>query len=214
MKLVKKTADLAKPSSGDLQPDKQSALILVHLQNDFFPGGSLPVKDGDRILPQVNQYIGFFQHQQAAIMATRDWHPQNHCSFAEQDGPWPPHCVQGSRGAQFHANLHLPTGSLIISGATNPKKEVHSGFDGTSLADYLEDRNTTTVYIVGLATEHWIKQTALDGIKLGLRVVVLEDGIWGVNLNPNDSEQALQEMSAAGALRISAKDLGLTANPL
>ena len=213
MKLVKKTANTPKPQSGDLQPDKQSALILVHLQNDFFPGGSLSVQNGDHILPQVNQYIGYFQHQQAAIMATRDWHPSNHCSFQEAGGPWAPHCVQGSRGAQFHANLHLPTGSLIISGATNPNKEVHSGFDGTSLADYLEDRNVTTVYIVGLATEHWIKQTALDGIKLGLRVVVLEDAICGVNLKPDDSEQALQEMATAGAIRATAKDLGLSSQP-
>ena len=210
MKLVKKkSTDTATLSPGELRPDKQAALVLVHLQNDFFPGGSLPVEDGDHILPQINQYIGYFQHQQSAIMATRDWHPQNHCSFQEQGGPWPPHCVQGSRGAQFHATLHLPTGSLIISGATNPKKEVHSGFEGTSLADYLEDRNATTVYIVGLATEHWIKQTVLDGLKLGLRMIVLEDAICGVNLNPNDSEQALQEMSASGAVRATAKDLGL-----
>ncbi|GJL62093.1 MAG: nicotinamidase [Nitrospirales bacterium] len=213
MKLAKKSTKTQTVSPSQLQPDKTSALILVHLQNDFFPGGVLPVQDGDQILPRVNQYIAFFQHHGAAIMATRDWHPPNHCSFEEQGGPWPPHCIQGSRGAQFHADLHLPTGSLIISGATNPKKEIYSGFDGTSLADYLEDQNAKTIYIVGLATEHWVKQTVLDGIKLGLQVVVLEDGIRGVNVKPDDSEQALQEMATAGAIRATASDIGMQITP-
>ncbi len=208
MKLVKKSTEPTATAQDSLVPDKQSALVLVHLQNDFFPGGSLAIPEGDHIIPQINQYIGYFQHQLSAIMATRDWHPQNHCSFQEQGGPWPPHCVQGSRGAQFHANLHLPNGSLIISGATNPKKDIHSGFDGTSLADYLEDRHASTVYIVGLATEYWINQTVLDGMKLGLRMVVLEDAICGVNLKPDDSEQALQEMVAAGTIRATAIDIG------
>ena len=210
MKLVKKSfAGTTTTSQANLQPDKKSALILIHLQNDFFPGGALPVEGGDQILPKINQYIAFFQHQGASVMATRDWHPPNHCSFNEQGGPWPPHCVQGSRGAQFHADLHLPNGSLIISGATNPKKDIHSGFDGTSLADYLEDQDAKTIYIVGLATDYWVKQTALDGLKLGLRVVVLEDATHGVNLKPEDSEQALQEMTTAGAIRATAKDLSM-----
>ena len=209
VKLVKKSAEPSTSSPGNLQPDKHSALVLVHLQNDFFPGGALPVEGSHQILPQINQYIAFFQHQASAVMATRDWHPPTHCSFNEHGGPWPPHCVQGSRGAQFHADLHLPNGSLIISVATNPQKESHSGFDGTSLADYLEDRNAKTVYLVGLTTEHWIKQTVMDGLKLGVRMIVLEDAIHGVNLKPEDSEQALREMSAAGAIRAQAKDLGM-----
>lgn len=209
MKLAKKTNGPKSVSPGGLHPDKRSALILVHLQNDFFPGGALPVEDGDQILTQVNQYIGYFQHQAAAVMATRDWHPPDHCSFKEQGGPWPPHGIQGSRGAQFHADLHLPNGSLIISVATSPQKEAHSGFDETSLADYLEDRNAKTIYIVGLATEFWIKQTVLDGLKLGLQMIVLEDAIRGVNTKPTDSEQAIQEMATAGAIRATAKDLGL-----
>ncbi|GJL51148.1 nicotinamidase [Candidatus Nitrospira salsa] len=212
MKLAKKSPK-SQTVTPQLLPDKTSALILVHLQNDFFPGGALPVEDGDQILPRINQYITFFQHHGAAIMATRDWHPPNHCSFQEHGGPWPPHCIQGSRGAQFHANLHLPTGSLIISGATNPKKEIYSGFDGTSLADYLEDQNAKTIYLVGLATDYWVKQTVLDGIKLSLRVVVLEDGIRGVNVRPDDSEQALQEMASAGAIRATALDIGMKLTP-
>ncbi|GJL54743.1 MAG: nicotinamidase [Nitrospirales bacterium] len=209
MKLAKKSTKTPTTLPSQLQPNKTSALILIHLQNDFFPGGTLAVTNSDQILPYVNHYIAFFQHHGAAIMATRDWHPPNHCSFQEQGGPWPSHCIQGSRGAQFHADLHLPTGSLIISGATNPPKEVHSGFDGTSLADYLEDREATTIYVVGLATEFWVKQTVLDGIKLGLRTVVLEDAIRGVNVQPNDSEHALQEMAEAGAIRATASNIGM-----
>ena len=209
MKLVKRSQEPTSPPPPDLKPDKTCALVLIHLQNDFFPGGALAVEGSDQILPQINRYIALFQHQGATVMATRDWHPPNYCSFQEHGGPWPSHCVQGSRGAQFHADLHLPNGSLIISVATNPQKESYSGFDGTSLADYLEDRDATTVYIVGLATEHWIKQSVLDGLKLGLRMVVLEDAICGVNLKPHDSEDALQEMTAAGARRATAKDLSM-----
>ncbi|WP_447970335.1 isochorismatase family protein [Nitrospira sp. M1] len=213
MKLAKKSTKPQTATPAQLQPDHTCALLLIHLQNDFFPGGALAVTHSDQILPPINQYIAYFQHHGATIMATRDWHPPNHCSFQEQGGPNPVHCIQGSRGAQFHADLHLPTGSLIISGATNPKKEVYSGFDGTSLADYLEDQGAKTIYVVGLATEYWVKHTVLDGIKLGLHAVVLEDGIRGMNSKPDDSEQALQEMTAAGAIRATAPNLGMELPP-
>lgn len=209
MKLVKKTAKSSPSTGADLQPDETSVLILVHLQNDFFPGGAVAVSEGRQIIPLVNQYIGLFRSKGLPIIATRDWHPPNHCSFKEQGGIWPVHCVQGSRGAQFHADLHIPNGTLIISGATNPQKEAYSGFDGTSLNDHLEDIGAITVYIVGLATDYCVKQTVLDACKLGYRVIVLEDAARGVNLQPDDSSNALQDMSAAGAIRAQARDVGL-----
>lgn len=209
MKLVKKPLTPPMESETGLQPDKRSVLILVHLQNDFCPGGALPVPEGDTILPLINQYIGLFRNEGLPIIATRDWHPPNHCSFKEQGGIWPIHCVQGSRGAQFHADLHIPNGSLIISGATNPKQEAYSSFDGTSLNDHLEDMGARTLYIVGLATDYCVKQTVLDACKLGYRVIVLEDAIRGVNLQPNDSQKALQEMQSAGAIKATSADLGL-----
>lgn len=209
MKLVKKTTPPPQGTGSDLHPDRNSVLILVHLQNDFCPGGALPVKEGDTIISLINRYIGLFRSQGLPVIATRDWHPSNHCSFKEQGGIWPVHCVQGSRGAQFHADLHIPTGSLIISGATNPKQEAYSSFDGTSLNDHLEDMGAKILYIVGLATDYCVKQTVLDACKLGYRVVVLEDAVRGVNLQPGDSQRALQEMSEAGALQATAKDLGL-----
>lgn len=209
MKLVKKSTSSPSGSSTDFYPGKKSALILVHLQNDFCPGGALPVTEGDTIIPLINHYISLFQSEGLPVIATRDWHPPDHCSFKEQGGMWPVHCVQGSRGAQFRADLHIPNGSLIISGATNPKKEAYSTFDGTSLNDHLEDMGIKTLYIVGLATDYCVKQTVLDGCKLGYRVVVLEDAVRGVNLQPDDSPKALQDMVAAGALKATASDLGI-----
>jgi nicotinamidase/pyrazinamidase len=208
MKLVKKATPPSGPQT-DLHPDKTSVLILVHLQNDFCPGGALPVTEGDTIIPLINRYIGLFQSAGLPVIATRDWHPSDHCSFKEQGGIWPVHCIQGSRGAQFRADLHIPNGSLIISGATNPQKEAYSTFDGTSLNDHLEDMGAKTLYIVGLATDYCVKQTVLDGRKLGYRVVVLEDAVRGVNLQPDDSQKALQEMSEAGVFKATASDLGL-----
>ncbi|MDX1410798.1 MAG: bifunctional nicotinamidase/pyrazinamidase [Nitrospirales bacterium] len=209
MKLVKKSTPSPSEALTNLHPEKNSVLILVHVQNDFCPGGALPVTEGDTIIPLINRYIGLFQSEGLSVIATRDWHPPNHCSFKEQGGMWPVHCVQGSRGAQFRADLHIPNGSLIISGATNPKTEAYSAFDGTSLNDHLEDMGAQTLYVVGLATDYCVKQTVLDGCKLGYRIVVLEDAVRGVNLRPDDSQKALKEMSDAGALKASASDLGL-----
>ena len=209
MKLVKKTTAPISGSRRDLRPDKQSALILVHMQNDFCPGGALPVKEGDTIIPLINRYIDLFRSTGLPVIATRDWHPPDHCSFKEQGGMWPVHCVQGSRGAQFRADLHIPNGSLIISGATNPKQEAYSSFDGTTLNDHLEDMGAKSLYIVGLATDYCVKQTVLEACKLGYRVIVLEDAIRGVNLEPEDSQKALQEMVGAGAINAKAQDLEL-----
>ena len=209
MKLAKKTKAPSSGSPANLHPDNHSALILVHVQNDFCPGGALPVKEADTIISLINDYINLFRSKGLPVIATRDWHPPDHCSFKEQGGMWPVHCVQGSRGAQFRADLHIPNGSLIISGATNPKKEAYSTFDGTSLGDHLEDMGVKTLFIVGLATDYCVKQTVLDARQLGFRVIVLEDAIRGVNLHPDDSKSALKEMVSAGAFKANASDLGL-----
>ena len=208
---------LAKPQSGTdgkarsavPQPDRKSVLLLVHLQNDFCPGGALAVAAGDQVIPVANECIQFFASEGFSIVATRDWHPPNHCSFKEQGGPWPPHCVQGSLGSQLHPDLKMPPGTLIVSGATNPKKEAYSGFDGTSLEERLQDLEAETLYVIGLATDYCVKQTVLDACRLGFRVVVLEDGVRGIDTQSGDSQQALQEMQAAGAIVASSTDLGI-----
>jgi nicotinamidase/pyrazinamidase len=191
------------------QPDKKSALLLVHLQNDFCPGGALAVDGGDQIIPVANAFIRFFAREGFSIIATRDWHPENHCSFQAQGGPWPPHCVQGSRGSQFHPDLKMPPGTLIVSGATNPRKEAYSGFDGTSLEDRLEDGEAQTLFVLGLATDYCVKQTVLDACQRGFRVVVVEDGIRGIDAQPGDSQKALHDMQAAGAVIAKSADFGI-----
>ena len=210
MKLAKsQTGPEAQTSFEVPKPDRKSVLLLVHLQNDFCPGGALPVPDGDQVIPITNACIRFFASEGFPIVATRDWHPANHCSFKEQGGPWPPHCVQGSRGAQFHPDVKLPPGTLIVSGATDPRKEAYSGFDGTSLADRLEDLDARTLFVLGLATDYCVKQTVLDACRLGFRVVVLEDGVRGIDVQPGDSQKALQEMQAAGAVIAKSGEVGI-----
>jgi nicotinamidase/pyrazinamidase len=191
------------------RPDRESLLLLVHLQNDFCPGGALAVPGGDEIIPLINQYISFFVSQGSSVLATRDWHPANHCSFVEQGGSWPPHCIQGSRGSQFHPDLRLPTGMMIVTGATNPKQEAYSGFDGTSLEERLEDLGAKTLYVVGLATDYCVKQTVLDACKRGFRVVVLEDAVRGIDVEAGDSQKAIEEMVGAGAIKATGHDVGI-----
>ncbi|RMH31902.1 MAG: bifunctional nicotinamidase/pyrazinamidase [Nitrospirae bacterium] len=191
------------------QPDRQSALLLVDLQNDFFPGGALGVPQADTIIPIVNAYIRFFHANGLPIFATRDWHPPHHCSFQERNGPWPPHCVQGSLGAQFHPQLIMPPGTIVISKGTDPDRDAYSGFQGTSLAEHLEDLQIRRLYVLGLATDVCVKHTVLDARKLGFDVVVLQDATKGVNIHPDDSARALQEMADAGAMLATAKDLGI-----
>ena len=210
MKLAKSpTGAENKNRSAFPQPDRKSVLLLVHLQNDFCPGGALAVTEGDQIIPVANACIRFFASEGFGIVATRDWHPENHCSFQAQGGPWPPHCVQGSRGSQFHPDLRMPPGTLIVSGATNPKKEAYSGFDGTSLEDRLEDLDAQTLFVIGLATDYCVKQTVLDACRLGFRVVVLGDGVRGIDVELGDSDKALQEMQAVGAVVANSADLGI-----
>ncbi|MBM4123506.1 MAG: nicotinamidase [Nitrospira sp.] len=191
------------------QPDATSALLVTDIQHDFCPGGALAVPGGDAIVPLVNRYIQFFHQKSCPVIASRDWHPAGHSSFKEQGGPWPTHCVQGSWGARFHPSLALPPGCLIISKATDPKQEAYSAFEGTPLAERLRDLGTDTLYITGIATDYCIKNTVLDACRLGLRVVVLDDAIKGIDALPGDCERAVEAMKKAGAVFAKASDLGL-----
>ena len=193
MKLSKDSASGPSSQATVPQPDRQSALLLVDPQNDFFPGGAMGMPDGNDLIPVINTYIKHFSRQGWPILATRDWHPSNHCSFTEQGGPYPIHCVQGSRGAQFHSELVMPPGMMIISKGTDPKKDAKSGFEGSSLADRLEDLNVKTVFILGPATQDCLKQTVVDARKLGLQIIVLTDairtGCTGDTLNETSHSQ-------------------------
>jgi nicotinamidase/pyrazinamidase len=178
---------------------KTDALIIVDVQNDFFPGGALPVPNGDQVIPVLNDYIKIFKKANANIFATRDWHPSNHISFKAQGGPWPPHCIQDTEGAKFHPDLKLPNEATIISKATDPLEEAYSGFDNTQLVDKLKNQDVKGVFVGGLATDYCVKNTVLDAREVGFEVVLLLDAIRGINAKPDDAARAIAKMEASGA---------------
>jgi nicotinamidase/pyrazinamidase len=182
----------------DFSVGKTDALIVADVQNDFCPGGALPVPKGDEVIPALNDYIKIFKKKNANIFATRDWHPPNHVSFKAQGGPWPPHCIQNTEGAKFHPDLKLPDSTTIVSKAMDPLKEAYSGFEGTKLADTLKTQGVTRIFVGGLTTDYCVKNTVLDARKLGFEVVLLIDAVRGINVKPNDVTKAIDEMMDSG----------------
>lgn len=175
------------------------ALIVVDVQNDFCEGGSLAVPGGEDVVPVINGLVQYCESRQIPIFFSRDWHPENHISFKEQGGPWPPHCVQGQKGAAFHPELYIPSSAAVISKAASPDKDAYSAFDGTELLEMLRDQSILRVFICGLATDYCVKSTALDALKEGFEVFIVTDGIKGVNVQPDDSSRALEELDQQGA---------------
>jgi nicotinamidase/pyrazinamidase len=189
-----------------LEPN--SALIIVDVQNDFCPGGSLAVSQGDEVVPVLNHYAKRFDEADAPVFATRDWHPADHVSFKEQGGIWPVHCVRETEGAAFHAGLRLPEGTTIVSKAQAPAEEAYSGFQGTELAKQLRERGVENVYVGGLATDYCVKSTVLDALHAGFDTYYLADASRGVEVNAGDVASAESEMEAAGAKRLTLNELG------
>lgn len=183
------------------------ALIVVDVQNDFLPGGSLAVPDGNAVVPVLNRLIGEFRARNLPVVLSRDWHTVDHCSFAAQDGPWPAHCVAGTHGAQFAADLEVPSEAKIVSKATTPDRDAYSAFDGTGLGDWLREHGVDRVVIGGLATDYCVKSTTEDALKAGFDVVVIEDAVRAVDVQPGDGEKALERLSAQGARRLKSADL-------
>lgn len=182
-----------------IQLQSGDALIVVDMQNDFLPGGSLAVPQGDEVIPMLNGYISAFKEKNLPIIATRDWHPPDHCSFKAQGGIWPPHCVRGTKGAEFAPDLQLPEDVLIISKATAQEPDAYSGFDGTDLHDRLQASGIKRLFIGGLATDYCVLNTVKDALSLDYEVYLLVDAIRAVNVNPDDDEKAGQEMIRLGA---------------
>lgn len=189
--------------------DEHTVLVVVDVQNDFCPGGALPVPEGDKVVPVLNEYVEKFRKAGAAIIFTRDWHPHDHSSFKSQGGLWPPHCVQDSKGAEFHKALIIPPGAEVVSKA-DKRDEAYSFFQGTDLARELHQRGLTKMVVGGLATDYCVKETVLDGLKHGFEVYHLDDASRGVNVHPNDSELALTEIVKRGAKRITLVDVVTT----
>ena len=184
--------------------NKDSALIIVDVQNDFCPGGSLPVPEGDRVVPVLNRYIGLFIASGLPIFASRDWHPEKTSHFKDYGGVWPVHCVQQTSGAAFHPELRLPPEAVVLSKGMDPTKDDYSAFQavdkyGRPLPAILKEMEVAHIYVGGLATDYCVKATVLEGLKAGLTVSLLDDASRGVDLQPGDSEKAVMEMQDAGA---------------
>jgi nicotinamidase/pyrazinamidase len=179
------------------------ALIIVDVQNDFCPGGALAVPQGDEVIPTVNRLL----KERWLSVATMDWHPAEHCSFEPHGGPWPTHCVQGTTGAELHPDLDADRIQLIITKASHHDKDAYSGFDGTELASVLREKGVKRVVVCGIATDYCVKATALDALEEGFEVLVLEDVIRGVEVNPGDCQRAVEELRSAGAQVIPSSQL-------
>jgi len=162
------------------------ALLAVDVQRDFLPGGALAVADGDAVLPALARCITTFAERGLPIVASRDWHPPDHCSFRENGGPWPPHCIAGTPGAEIHPALALPAGAIVISKATMRAKDAYSAFDGTNLDEQLTETGVERLFIGGLATEICVLNTARDALDLDYEVVLIVDAMRGIDAAESD----------------------------
>ena len=172
------------------------ALLIVDFQNDFTPGGALGVDGGDEIAPRLNELASDPRFD--LVVATRDWHPEQHGSFTEQGGIWPVHCVQDTPGAELHDALDRSRIDVVIDKGQDPGTDGYSGFDATGLEALLRERGIERVTIGGLATDYCVKNTALDALRLGFGVSVDAEAVRGVNVEPGDDLRALDEVRAAG----------------
>lgn len=171
----------------------KTCLLVVDVQNDFCPGGALAVQDGDAVVPSINRILPKFD----LTIATRDVHPGKTIHFSK----WPPHCIAGTTGAEFHPDLKTDFINIFAEKGTSNADDGYSGFEATNvnLAEILRKENVDKLVICGLATDYCVKETALDAIRLGFHVTVLTDCTRAVNINPTDGADALAEMTAAGA---------------
>jgi len=206
----------------NIKIDKRDALIIIDMQNDFIPGGSLAIEEGDLIIEGINQTANLFKKNKATVVLTQDWHPQNHLSFASnhlgkspgdeftsEDGAigpvlWPDHCVQGTKGAEFHKDLKTDLADIIIKKGMNPNVDSYSGFQDndkkceTGLRDYLNSKKIKQIYVSGLALDYCCYYTAMDGFEFGYKVYFLLDLTRGVDLPEGNVNNALKNMEKKG----------------
>jgi nicotinamidase/pyrazinamidase len=181
----------------------RDALLIVDPQVDFCPGGALPVAAGDEIFEAVNRAAA----KAPLVVASRDWHPADHCSFQAQGGPWPVHCRQDTEGAAFHPSLDQSPIEKVFSKGTESGAEAYSAFDGTGLAGWLLEHGVDRLIVAGLATDYCVRASVLDALRDGFEVVVLEDGVRAVDVKPGDGDHALGEMQGRGAQLARSVDL-------
>ena len=198
---------MASTASSPILLTRGDALLLVDIQNDFLPGGSLAVPGGDEIIPVVNRCIKRFMARRLPVFATRDCHPEGHCSFKESGGPWPVHCVTGTFGFEFPGDLRLPDDAVVICKADSPDRDAYSGFDGTDLEKRLRKRGVRRLFVAGLATDYCVLSTVTDALRLGFQAVLLRDGVRAVDIREGDGDRAVEKMAGSGALSAVSRDL-------
>jgi nicotinamidase/pyrazinamidase len=181
-----------------MENEKKRALIVVDVQNDFCPGGALAVANGDQVVAPLNGLMEEFLARDEPVFKSRDWHPAKTKHFAAQGGTWPVHCVQETRGAEFHPELLDDPRITIISKGTNDE-DSYSAFDGTDLAARLREQGVEEVWVGGLATDYCVKNTVLDALREGFKVKAIGGAMRAVELQSGDGEHAIEEMRRAGA---------------
>ncbi|MGC8783180.1 MAG: bifunctional nicotinamidase/pyrazinamidase [Armatimonadota bacterium] len=191
-----------------------TALLIVDVQNDFCPGGALPVPEGDKVVPVLNRAIERFRQLGAPIIASRDWHPEKSTHFAAYGGQWPVHCVQNTAGAAFHPDLRLPDDAIIVSKGMGENEDAYSAFDarteeGMPLEDLLKTKGVRRLVVGGLATDYCVRASVLGALERGFEVLVLRDAVRGVDVQPGDSEKALAEMQSKGAKLVALEEVSV-----
>jgi nicotinamidase/pyrazinamidase len=190
-----------------IQLHSGDALIVVDVQNDFLPGGSLAVPDGDAVVPVLNRYIAHFSGSGLPIYASRDWHPSDHCSFESQGGIWPVHCVAESAGASLAPDLELPDEAVIVDKATSRERDAYSAFESTTLEDEIRRNRCDRLFIGGLATDYCVLNTVRDAAALGFQILVMRDAIRAVDVREGDGARAEAEMKQLGARMVTLDDI-------
>ena len=178
---------------------KKKALIVVDVQNDFCPGGSLPVAHGDEVIAPLNKLMKEFLDRGEPVYKTRDWHPPQTNHFAAYGGIWPFHCIQDTIGAEFHRDLLDDPRITIISKGIDDTADGYSGFDSTNLSGLLREEGVDEIWVGGLATDYCVKETVIDGVRRGFKVKALADAMRAVNVNPDDGAKAVDAMRSVGA---------------
>ncbi len=182
---------------GSVKFERGDLLLVVDVQNDFCPGGALPIEEGDEVVPVLNAWIVAARDAEIGLYFSRDWHPKSHISFEQNGGPWPPHCVQDTEGAQFHPDLVVPEEAVIVTKGTRFDQDQNSAFDQTGLAEWLHKQNIKRIFVGGLAQDVCVQATVLDGRREGFEIHLIQDATRPVTAE--GGRESLKKMRQAGA---------------
>lgn len=191
--------------------DQGDALLVIDMQYDFLPGGSLGVPGGHEVIAPINRLLALYGAHRLPVFASRDWHPADHCSFSAQGGPWPPHCVAGTPGASLSAELAFPDDTIVISKATTSAEDAYSAFNGTTLASQLNERGIRRIAVCGLATDYCVLNTVTDALDEGFETLIVPEAMRAVDVNAGDGARAIDRMVARGAVAVRLGETGMTA---